>query len=222
MGVSCSQCCAGCAPAENQAETLSMSLSEFYVEEAIDQSRPSMEYGKVEVFTCQKRGLELPRLMLRRSGDSFREQEAMAKVVASPYMSARTSRSEWSTNGTECMSPQRAPITPMITLQENTNEIAVHPQGVSRGSLEVIFDADGKEATCLISRRPLGAEVCKRPFGPTEVTKVSPRGHAWELGIRCGWSLKKIGGQDVTDKSFEYTHEALAAGLINLPCVAKA
>merc|ERR1711865_257886 len=84
-------------------------------------------------------------------------------------------------------------------------------------SLEVVFDAKGDEKKIQILQRPLGAEFSKKAKGPTKVSKIHPESYASKLGISVGWVLKSIGGEDVSQKTFQETQTTLKNGLMHLP-----
>jgi len=84
-------------------------------------------------------------------------------------------------------------------------------------SLEVIFDVKGEEKKIQIFHRPLGAEFSKKAKGPTKVSKIHPQSYANKLGIEVGWILKSIAGEDVSEKTFKDTQNALKDGMMALP-----
>jgi len=56
--------------------------------------------------------------------------------------------------------------------------------------------------------RPLGANSYKRPI-PLTVQEVARASHAHDLGIRKGWKLRRIDGQDMLGESYEAVFESL-------------
>jgi len=62
--------------------------------------------------------------------------------------------------------------------------------------------ADGKTVTLSFMRRPLGMNFANKL--PTCVTKVTPQGHAQEIGVQEGWQIMKIGERTLKgDKELE-------------------
>lgn len=83
--------------------------------------------------------------------------------------------------------------------------------------LEVVFDAHGEEKTVKFCKRPVGAEFSKKSNGPVKVSKVLPESYASWLGIEVGWVLQSIGGEDMSQRTFQATQETLKSGLKMLP-----
>lgn len=82
---------------------------------------------------------------------------------------------------------------------------------------ELVFDANGEEKKVLVYRRPLGADFKKRPFGHTKVSKVRPQSYAAELGLKEGWAIKAVDGQNMSKKTFEETQAAMMCSIEKLP-----
>lgn len=83
--------------------------------------------------------------------------------------------------------------------------------------LEVVFDSKGDEKKVQIFQKPLGAEFSKKAKGQTKVSKIHPQSYAEKLGIEVGWILKSIGGEDVSQKTFQEAQAALKGGMSVLP-----
>lgn len=155
--------------------------------------------------------MELPRLGLRTREDSFLERQALEKIAALPC--DVSSSTEWSQTPMDSGTSRAANPSFAIPSLTKISEAVV----VDTGSLNVVFDANGREVTCQVSQRPLGAEFRKRESGDTKVSQVIPGSHAAALGLEAGWTLKQIAGADVTRKSFVEIQEALKSGLQHLP-----
>merc|ERR1712181_159317 len=94
--------------------------------------------------------------------------------------------------------------------------------GVERAeSLEILFGADGKEKSVQILRRPLGAEFGKiypkKSPGSAKIRKVQPESYASELGLEVGWIVKAVGGEDVSQMSFQNIQDLIKSGMLRLP-----
>jgi hypothetical protein len=87
----------------------------------------------------------------------------------------------------------------------------------SNSGLELVFAVAGSEKRIHLHRRPLGAEFAKRSKGPTKIETIRPQSYAAELGMEVGWIIKRIGGEDVTKKSFDQTQSALRNAIAVLP-----
>jgi hypothetical protein len=86
--------------------------------------------------------------------------------------------------------------------------------------LEMQFDSQGCEHNVQISRRPLGAEFRTHSGGAIKVSRVKPEGHAAELGLEVGWTIKLVGGEDASTMSFQQVQDAMKIGMLHLPLVA--
>jgi|EP00427_Karlodinium_veneficum_P022226 hypothetical protein len=86
-----------------------------------------------------------------------------------------------------------------------------------RPSLELVFEVNGEDRFVHLHRRPLGAEFTKRFRGRTKIDKIRPHSYASELGMEVGWSIKSIGGEDVSKKSFAEAQACLKNGMMALP-----
>jgi len=224
MGATCSQECSACitpAVVDNNVDTsMAKVFSEGYSDISVDEHLLQRGEEARSPYVIQSSGseakvgeqpVELPRLMLRRPGDTFREHVAMAKVAA--WSSEKTSRSDVSATTSECNTPVFIVGHASPRFSPHMPSLSEHPSS----ALEIVFDVNGEEAMCSVCRRPLDAEISKKPSQPTKVGKVEPGSYAWELGMREGWIIKRIAGEDVTKKSFEETKAALLAGLELLP-----
>uniref|UniRef100_A0A7S1B018 PDZ domain-containing protein n=1 Tax=Noctiluca scintillans TaxID=2966 RepID=A0A7S1B018_NOCSC len=58
---------------------------------------------------------------------------------------------------------------------------------------------DGEHREVTLSQRPLGMNTTKSP--PFTVTAVRNHSHAHDLGIRTGWKLRHIDGEDIFGKT---------------------
>jgi hypothetical protein len=81
----------------------------------------------------------------------------------------------------------------------------------------VCDDNYGESRRLLLKRRPLGATFTQRGSGALIVSSVSPNSYAAELGMRFGWSLKTVGRDDVSSKTFEEAQDAIKTGMMSLP-----
>lgn len=81
------------------------------------------------------------------------------------------------------------------------------------GCLEIVFDDNGTERTVKIFKKPLGAQFSKWWFGYTKISKVSKRSYAEGLGLRPGWQVKTVAGEDMSSKSLKETQAAIMKGM---------
>mmetsp|Transcript_99932 Transcript_99932/g.158144 ORF Transcript_99932/g.158144 Transcript_99932/m.158144 type:complete len:204 (-) Transcript_99932:192-803(-) len=193
---SCNPPCAS-SQIENSSEDLQFDLN-------------SEDGIQVHVEEREKARPVLPHLMLRtprtREAELQKEEVAMAKVIALPH---DFSSSTVDTTNTVTPAHRLLGIAPMASVDEE--------DGSATRSLEVVFIANGNDVPIQLYKRPLGAEFSKRSFGPTKVSKVHKKSYAEGLGLREGWVLKSIRGEDVSILSFEDTQTKLKAGLEKLP-----
>lgn len=84
--------------------------------------------------------------------------------------------------------------------------------------LEMVFGTADGDRVVSFYKRGLGAEFWQRyGHGATEIQKVRPGGCASALGLQVGWSVKSVGGLDVTGKTFPRTMKAITSALKALP-----
>lgn len=83
--------------------------------------------------------------------------------------------------------------------------------------MELVFDVDGDDKKVQIFTRPLGAEFSKRGSKPARINKVHLGSYACELGLKVGWAVKEIDGEDMRPKTFEEIQKVLKYGLRRLP-----
>jgi hypothetical protein len=84
-------------------------------------------------------------------------------------------------------------------------------------ALELVVDANGEKKIIQLHRRPLGAEFKKRMKGLTKIDKIRPHSYASELGMKVGWGIQSIGGEDVSERSYAEVQAALKNGMMVLP-----
>lgn len=118
--------------------------------------------------------------------------------------------------------PTPEPVSNPVTEQviEPLGKPPVHPVDTapeSMPSLEMGFAVNGATIKVAVQRRPLGAEFSKRLTGPVKISKVQPNSHAAELGMKSGWIIKTVGGEDVSKKTLEQIQRAIKSGLSELP-----
>mmetsp|Transcript_47217 Transcript_47217/g.125420 ORF Transcript_47217/g.125420 Transcript_47217/m.125420 type:complete len:128 (-) Transcript_47217:138-521(-) len=108
-----------------------------------------------------------------------------------------------------------AEITPKALL--STSPVEVPTIEASLIGVRVGFDtADGVEVVVL-SQRPLGFKYTKTV--PLTITDVKPQSHGHMLGIKKGWMIRSIGGEDMTGKSTDHVHGELRKQAAVLPLV---
>jgi hypothetical protein len=112
---------------------------------------------------------------------------------------------------------QDSPILPQVLEPVIRVPVAAVAASTISQSLELVFDVNGVEKIIHVGCRPLGAEFTKRVRGRTKIEKIRPRSHASELGMEVGWTIKSIGGEDTTKKSFAEVQTALKNGMMALP-----
>lgn len=79
----------------------------------------------------------------------------------------------------------------------------------------VCFDTPGGEKTVIFTRKPLGFDFEKS--APIKVDQVQAGGHAAELGVDKGWTVKRINGEDMSGRDFETKFDHFVAALRVLP-----
>jgi len=147
------------------------------------------------------RARTLPRLALGQQDGSTEAQAGRSKVLF----------------------PNAAVLTKPSTEHSAKVEAMVHKMPMLESTkagapcLQMTFEVHGEEKKVQIFKRPLGAEFSKKAKGPTKVSKVHPQSYASTLGIRAGWVLRSIGGEDVCHKTFEETQEAIKSRMSVLP-----
>lgn len=91
------------------------------------------------------------------------------------------------------------------------------PEAENVPFLEIVFDAKGQEKKVHIFKRPLGVDLGKRSSELTKVNKVKAQSYARELGLKVGWAVKSVGGEDMSKKTFQQVQNAVMTGLMRLP-----
>lgn len=192
MGNGCSQECAACAASRDAAEVGVDVLPQ-------DQVLPLPEPAAVRLPTEDPGHGGLPRLRLGSQGVCVDQCELpkSSKCVPAPFS---------------------LPLVPAPAIVASPDVSASSEADVgSMPFVEVVFDADGQEKIIHFYKRPLGADFTKRPFGPTNVSKVNPQSYAWELGLKEGWAITAVDGDDMSKKTFEETQAAMFRSIAKLP-----
>jgi hypothetical protein len=85
--------------------------------------------------------------------------------------------------------------------------------------LEILFvDEDGFHRKVVATRQPLGATFTRGSEGEMIKTRrVTRYSHADELGIKEGWLVRKVDGEDVASKDFEDVQAILKKRMAHLP-----
>mmetsp|Transcript_3460 Transcript_3460/g.11579 ORF Transcript_3460/g.11579 Transcript_3460/m.11579 type:complete len:138 (+) Transcript_3460:74-487(+) len=85
------------------------------------------------------------------------------------------------------------------------------------GTLELTFDtgSDGPEQSILFDKRPLGIDFYRQM--PMSVKRTHPGGAAEAMGVMDGWTLSKINGVTMADKSVAEAQVILKHGALVLP-----
>jgi hypothetical protein len=112
---------------------------------------------------------------------------------------------------------QDSPNSPQVLEPVIRAPVAAVAASTISPSLELVFDVNGVDKIIHVGCRPLGAEFTKRFRGRTKIEKIRPRSNASELGMEVGWTIKSIGGEDATNKSFAEVQTALKNGMMALP-----
>jgi hypothetical protein len=169
--------------------------------------------------TCTTQGTDLDGLVSRRNGlvmSRLLEEDDQEKTMTQQALREQTEVEKKAERDARLQVILRALENQMSTgfLAEDVNR----PKDVSQiQPLEIVFDDAGQEVTSLIYKRPLGAEFAKRGFASVKVSKVFRKSYAWGLGIKVGWSLKRINGEDFSRNSFQEVQDALRNGFETLP-----
>eukprot|EP00927_Polykrikos_kofoidii_P055709 TRINITY_DN49923_c0_g1_i1.p1 TRINITY_DN49923_c0_g1~~TRINITY_DN49923_c0_g1_i1.p1 ORF type:complete len:162 (-),score=32.44 TRINITY_DN49923_c0_g1_i1:56-541(-) len=74
---------------------------------------------------------------------------------------------------------------------------------------------NGKEETVTFTKRPLGMDFDKRV--PIIMKRVTPNGHGYDLGVKAGWTLLAVNGEDITGMQFEQVYNLLLTHSSPLP-----
>lgn len=88
-------------------------------------------------------------------------------------------------------------------------------QGLKPADLKVTFWYKGEETTLTFYKKPLGLRWHLRP--PIKIDQVLKGSHAEQQGVKKGWVIKAIDGEEVTGKSYAGVTKALQKGLERLP-----
>jgi hypothetical protein len=94
------------------------------------------------------------------------------------------------------------------------------PPIITRRGVEIGFvTEDGSEKKVLITKRPLGARFAKQSLqcGMIRVSLVIPNSHADHLGIKTGWTIQQVAGQDMKGEDFATVQEVLQKFTAPLP-----
>eukprot|EP00747_Dinoflagellata_sp_TGD_P165023 gnl/TRDRNA2_/TRDRNA2_185781_c0_seq1.p1 gnl/TRDRNA2_/TRDRNA2_185781_c0~~gnl/TRDRNA2_/TRDRNA2_185781_c0_seq1.p1 ORF type:complete len:126 (-),score=31.18 gnl/TRDRNA2_/TRDRNA2_185781_c0_seq1:123-500(-) len=78
---------------------------------------------------------------------------------------------------------------------------------------------DGSVVELSFRRRPLGLDFEKK--APIMIKKVQAKSHAEDVGLKVGWTVVSINGEDVTKKDFAYQYDCIRKASKALPAVAK-
>mmetsp|Transcript_17261 Transcript_17261/g.47780 ORF Transcript_17261/g.47780 Transcript_17261/m.47780 type:complete len:144 (+) Transcript_17261:100-531(+) len=74
---------------------------------------------------------------------------------------------------------------------------------------------DQTKKTVIFDRQPLGLDFNKT--NPILMKRVQPGSHGDELGVKQGWQVIGVNGEDVSSKEFEYTYQILRKISTSLP-----
>jgi hypothetical protein len=82
---------------------------------------------------------------------------------------------------------------------------------------EIVFEVDGKDTAVKIYQRPLGAEFSKHSSGSAMVRKVQAQSYAFEIGLKAGWIVRGVDGEDMSVNSFQHVQDCIKGGMSRLP-----
>merc|ERR1711972_471343 len=85
-------------------------------------------------------------------------------------------------------------------------------------SVELGFTVNGATIEEVSVRKsPLGVEFSRRVTGAVTINKVKPNSHADWLGMKSGWIIKSVDGEDVSKKTLEQIQGLITNRMSALP-----
>eukprot|EP00405_Crypthecodinium_cohnii_P009918 CAMPEP_0206428716 /NCGR_PEP_ID=MMETSP0324_2-20121206/5830_1 /ASSEMBLY_ACC=CAM_ASM_000836 /TAXON_ID=2866 /ORGANISM="Crypthecodinium cohnii, Strain Seligo" /LENGTH=145 /DNA_ID=CAMNT_0053894297 /DNA_START=62 /DNA_END=499 /DNA_ORIENTATION=+ len=119
--------------------------------------------------------------------------------------------------GPEDDSPPEIPSVPLMPAA--AAKVPVKPGEVPERApqpLRVEFRTlENEERVVLFTQQPLGLDFNKT--NPIMMKRVQPGGHGHRLGVRMGWQVIGVNGEDVSMKDFDYTYQLLKQASSALP-----
>jgi len=82
---------------------------------------------------------------------------------------------------------------------------------------EIVFWFKGDLFPVNFTRRPIGMKWVQKP--PVKIDEVTEGSHADELGVKKGWVIKSVEGNDCSGKNYKFTTQALTKAFDQLPWV---
>lgn len=82
---------------------------------------------------------------------------------------------------------------------------------------EVVFWFKGDLFPVNFTRRPIGMKWVQKP--PVKIDTVTEGSHAEELGVKKGWVIKSVEGNDCSGMNYKFTAQALTKAFDQLPWV---
>mmetsp|Transcript_161286 Transcript_161286/g.512546 ORF Transcript_161286/g.512546 Transcript_161286/m.512546 type:complete len:195 (-) Transcript_161286:77-661(-) len=109
-----------------------------------------------------------------------------------------------------------------VTAEDVTAKIDAQPEesaivegGPQEKGLVLGFKTENANRILTITHRPLGLDFQRS--SPISMKKVRPGSVGESLGVQVGWEIHTVNGEDVRNKSFEYTYRLLKEASAVLP-----